>query len=243
MSAHLTVGQDGPGNPDAPSAQRLAPRDDGVYSQTAWPQDRDCGLVLGDRCAATFGFGPHRGWHGGLPAGRESHFQPIRSARADDVWHPNLELPGTDGVLFLGGTSDHVDVYLHRGPWTPPGRPERLDAPEWEVAPGPYQAAGRAAPFHTATVEELTAAIEGRRAHRSAGRDGRWALDMIMGIYESHRRGGARVELPLPHRDHPLERWLRSADRLPPKPAPRQRALRVAGGGAGAGESEGPRGA
>jgi hypothetical protein len=41
-----------------------------------------------------------------------------------------------------------------------------------------------------------------------------------MGVYESHRRGGARVPLPLQQRDHPLERWLADEGRpLPEKPA------------------------
>jgi predicted dehydrogenase len=229
VSAHLTVAQEGPGNPDAP--QRLATLDDVAYSQAAWPRDRDCGLVLGDRANATFGFGPRAGWHHGLTASLESYFQPIRSERTGESWHPNLELLGTDGILFLGGTSNHVDVYLHRGPWAPPGALERLDDPARDIAPGPYQERGRQAPYHTGMVEELVAAIEGGRAHRSSGRDGRWALEMIAGVYESHRRGGVRVELPLAHRDHPLERWLHDAGRpLPPKPEPRQKVLSASAG-------------
>jgi hypothetical protein len=37
------------------------------------------------------------------------------------------------------------------------------------------------------------------------------ALEMIMGVYESHRRGGARVDLPPAAREHPLVRWRREA--------------------------------
>jgi predicted dehydrogenase len=249
VSAHFTVGVEGsrPAKPEAP--QRLATIDDVVYSQTAWPRDRDCGLVLGDRCAATFGFGPREGWHRGLTAGMDSYFQPIRSATTGEPAQPNVELLGTDGVLFLGGTSGRVDVYLHRGPWAPPGKMERCDpprgtqslrsfefrgspgeAPAREIAPGPYAARGAQAPHHTAMVEELVAAVEERREHRSSGVDGRWALEMIMGTYESHRRGGARVSLPLTERDHPLERWLREEGRtLPPKPEAAVKALRSPG--------------
>jgi len=230
VSAHFTVGADGsrPAKPEA--AQRLGTLDDVVYSQTAWPRDRDCGLVLGDRCAATFGFGPREGWHRGLTAGLDSYFQPIRSATTGEPAQPNVELLGTDGVLFLGGTSSRVDVYLHRGPWGPPGKLERCEAPAREIAPGPYAARGAEAPHHTAMVEELVAAIEERREHRSSGVDGRWALEMIMGTYESHRRGGARVALPLEERDHPLERWLREEGRaLPPKSEAAVKALRSPG--------------
>ena len=225
VSAHLTVGEEGPGRPEA--AQRLATMEDIVYSQTAWPRDRDCGLVLGDRCAATFGFGPREGWHKGLTAGLDSYFQPIRSASTGEGSQPNVELHGTDGVLFLGGTSGAVEVFLHRGPWKPPGKLERFEAPAREIAPGPYAERGAEAPHHTAMVEELTAAIEEGREHRSSEVDGRWAQEMIMGTYESHRRGGARVALPLAERDHPLERWLREEGAaLPAKPVAAVKELR-----------------
>ena len=231
VSAHLTVGEEGsgPGRAAEPgAAQRLARLEDIVYSQTAWPRDRDCGLVLGDRCAATFGFGPREGWHQGVTAGLDSYFQPIRSASTGEGSQPNVELHGTDGVLFLGGTSGGVEVFLHRGPWKPPGRLERFAAPAREIAPGRYAERGAEAPHHTAMVEELTAAIEEGREHRSSGVDGRWALEMIMGTYESHRRGGARVGLPLAERDHPLERWLREEGAsLPVKP---EAAVKVLGG-------------
>ena len=190
VAAHLTVGagdagdRSGPGarGADAAAPQRLAGIEDVVYSQTAWPGDRDCGLVLGDRCAATFGFGPRDGWHAGLTASLDSYFQPIRSAATGEGWQPSVELLGTDGVLFLGGTSGHVDVLLHRGPWAPPGRLERIEVPARAIAPGPYAARGAGSPHHTAMAEELVAAVEEGREHRSSGADGRWALDMIMRV-------------------------------------------------------------
>jgi predicted dehydrogenase len=212
VAGHLTVG-------DAEGRQRLAGTGDICYSQAAWPKDRDCGLVLGDRCAATFGFGPRDGWHAGMTATLDSFFQPITTRATGERWHPNLELIGTDGVLFLHGTSSVVDLYLHRGPWAPPGKLERIGAPPREIAPGPYAEGGARSPYHTAMAEELAAAVTEGREHRSSGRDGRWALEMIMGVYVSHAAGGARVSLPLPHRDHPLQRWLDAEGRpLPPKP-------------------------
>jgi hypothetical protein len=32
-------------------------------------------------------------------------------------------------------------------------------------------------------------------------------LEMVMGIFESHRIGSARVALPLKSRDNPITRW------------------------------------
>jgi predicted dehydrogenase len=219
VSGHFTVG-------DAEGRQRLATIQDIMYSEAAW-KDRDCGLVIGDRCSATFGFGPREGWHKGMTATLESFFQ-LPDPKDDRRWGPNLELIGTGGILFLEGTSNHVGVILNRGPWAPPGHLEVIETPPRPIAPGPFAARGARAPHHTGMVEELVAAIEEGREHRSSGRDGRWALEMIMGIYESHRRDGARVTLPLPDRGHPLQTWIDQAGaRQPVKPASSVRNLKV----------------
>src|SRR6185437_10664065 len=91
-SGHFTIG-------DAEGRQRLATVQDIQYSEAAW-NDRDCGLVVGHRGGATFGFGPRAGWHDGLSATLESFFQLPREGKR---WGPNLELIGTGGILFLEG--------------------------------------------------------------------------------------------------------------------------------------------
>ena len=53
---------------------------------------------------------------------------------------------------------------------------------------------------------ELARAIEEVRTSYS-GLEGRTAFEMILGLYQSHRQGGARVELPLVDRRHPLVAW------------------------------------
>jgi predicted dehydrogenase len=50
-------------------------------------------------------------------------------------------------------------------------------------------------------------AIETDTEPPSSGEEGRWAFEMMMAIYQSHREGGRRVELPLADRRHPLEQW------------------------------------
>ena len=137
VAAHLTVAAAPGGDQRAP--QRLATLEDVVYSQTAWPTDRDCGLVLGDRCAATFGFGPREGWHRGLSATVDSFFQP-RTAASGGAWEPSVELLGTEGALFLGGTSSHVDVYLHRAPGRPRDAWSGSSRPRSPSPPGPTRA-------------------------------------------------------------------------------------------------------
>ncbi len=222
VSAHLTVGEGG----DHQGPQRLATVDDVMFSQEALPSDRDCGLVLGDRCNASFGFAPRGGWHNGMTVSLESFYQPRRTdGRA---WGPTTELIGTDGMLFLGGTSTHVDVHIHRGPWSAPGLMEPQGKPVSTAESVPLSTHAAMTPHHIAMVEELVAAMEEGREHRSSAYDGRWALEMIMGVYESHRREGARVALPLGRRDHPLERWLAETGRaVPPKPEPRVKALQA----------------
>jgi len=41
------------------------------------------------------------------------------------------------------------------------------------------------------------------REPRCTGRDGRWAMEMVLGIYASHL-SGRRLEFPLRERRHPL---------------------------------------
>ena len=111
-------------------------------------------------------------WHNGMTATLESFFQ-LPDPKDNRRWGPNLELIGTGGILFLVGTSNHVGLILHRGPWAPPGHLEVIETPPRPIAPGPFATRGAQAPHHTGMVEELVAAIEEGREHRSSGRDGR----------------------------------------------------------------------
>ena len=54
---------------------------------------------------------------------------------------------------------------------------------------------------------ELALAIEQGGQPPSSGMEGRTAFEMILGIYQSHRQGGQRVELPLADRRHTLVAW------------------------------------
>ena len=51
----------------------------------------------------------------------------------------------------------------------------------------------------------MAAIHEGREPLCSAA-DGRVTLEMIFGVFESHRLQGARVVMPLPDRTHPWSR-------------------------------------
>lgn len=60
-------------------------------------------------------------------------------------------------------------------------------------------------------VQDLFEAVAQDRKPATSAHDARWALEMILAVYES-QRSGSRVALPLKERIHPLER-LRQADR------------------------------
>ena len=108
VSAHLTDAA-----PEPDGCRRPSTVDDIMYSQTAWPADRDCGLVLGSRATAVFGFGP-ASLHNGLEASFVSYNQPPGRA-----WPDQIELIGIEGVLALR-TSGEPDLFIHRGPWGGP---------------------------------------------------------------------------------------------------------------------------
>ncbi len=83
------------------------------------------------------------------------------------------------------------EPYLHR--WR--GRAEPV---EWEPVPTQRDNATINA------VTDLVDCIENDRESISSGRQGRAALEMIMAVYESQRRGLARVDFPLEVRDNPF---------------------------------------
>ncbi len=110
--------------------------------------------------------------------------------RADQAFA--FKLIGTDGIIEIN----------------------RPDNPKLKVLSG-FRQRGWYAPdlpaihsnFHS-EIEELIEAVEGRTIHRGRAQNGRRALEIIMGIFESsHRR--AALEFPIAARDFVLERMIR----------------------------------
>ena len=74
----------------------------------------------------------------------------------------------------------------------------------WEkVAPPPGPAFDSRHSANVAMVHDLLEAIEKDREPVCNARDGRWAIEMVAGIYQS-QISGARVALPLRDRKSPL---------------------------------------
>jgi predicted dehydrogenase len=150
------------------------------------------GPSAGDRITATYGF----------PKGVVGRFDTYR-AKDGAGSRFGLSVYGSKGVIQLT-TGDLPDVWF-------------LDDPSW--FPGKSKAAwqavtsaglGKEEPLkataglgNTWIAKDLIEAIEKDRQPLGSMYEGRAALEMILGVYESHRLKGP-VELPLKNRKHPL---------------------------------------
>jgi predicted dehydrogenase len=115
-----------------------------------------------------------------------------------------LTLFGTKGVLQLATGSLPPVFFLDDPSWFP-GRSKAA----WQEVTS--AGLGKSEPLRDTSANlgnvliarDLIAAIEEDRQPLGSMYDGRAALEMILGVYESHRTGGP-VELPLKNRQHPL---------------------------------------
>jgi predicted dehydrogenase len=165
------------------------------------PDQRECGPLLGDRGVIQFGMDR------GVIAIAEFPQKPHLPRKSDAA---GLDLIGTTGQVLLRGFAP-CTVWRFRGSYLllqdghtyqrVPLPADEYDANGWP----PDARALRLRPF-AAMHQDLADAIRTGRPVASTGRDGRAALEMVFAAWESHRRQ-ARVTLPLPYRDHPLERW------------------------------------
>jgi predicted dehydrogenase len=178
-----------------------------VAASDVRPGDEAIGPVAGDGVFATYGFGD--GVHGTFESFVDDH--------GGGSEYFGLDLVGTGGVLSLRGGLEK-SVHLYPRPvvvpgahaWQPiPTEPLPLDGAErWlpEGAPRQLWCANRA------IVADLIRAAEEGREPVCSGADAAAALEMILAVHESHRRGG-RAQLPLERRTHP---WEAGSDPLAP---------------------------
>lgn len=154
--------------------------------EDARPGDEEIGPILGDQLEATYAF------ERGIMATFLSRRRQVRPGPRPG----GLEIYGTEGILV------QRDGYLLHYPhpsWTP-----ALADPAWEVVMEPSSPGFDVQ--NALLVRDLIAAIEEDREPISSGRDARWALEMILGVYAAHRHG--RTPLPLVDREHPLRDWV-----------------------------------
>ncbi len=111
-----------------------------------------------------------------------------------------IELQGTEGVIRL--------EYGANQWWLAVDRTDRLNEPdpriEWyRLLPQPYPDTPSVSSIQLA-IEELVDCIDTGGRPASTGEDGIASLEMVMGIYESQRRGNVPVSLPLSERSSQL---------------------------------------
>ncbi|MCB1092767.1 MAG: Gfo/Idh/MocA family oxidoreductase [Verrucomicrobiae bacterium] len=117
-----------------------------------------------------------------------------------------LQLIGTEGIIDARTDKEPAAQLLAGSPFRPGADPRAwvpitsagLGKPE-PIADIRLQVAG-----HVAPGRDLIAAIREDRQPLCGAEDGRITVEMILSVFESHRQGGARVEIPLKNRENPL---------------------------------------
>lgn len=139
----------------------------------------------------------------GVPA----FFDSVQSAGVKSTGF-GVQFIGTEGIIDLRTDAEPAAQILKGSPFRP-----TKEARAWT----PITSGGIGVPEPLANIKEvmehvtagrdLIAAIAEKRAPLCSANDARVTLEMVMGIFESHRVGGARVALPLKSRDNPITRW------------------------------------
>jgi predicted dehydrogenase len=146
------------------------------------------GLVAGNQVAAMFAF----------PGGVHGYFGSMAN---DQRGGPRfgVTLCGSRGILYMPLTSvPSAPPYLLRSPsWV-------SDQGGWERIPVEDESENDRHRANALMVEDLLQAIAQNREPACSARDGRWTIEMVLGVYRSQQSGG-RVPFPLPDRQHPLD--------------------------------------
>ena len=172
--------------------------DDIKDAQEINPKDQNDGLVLGERCFASFRF------KGGVHA--EADF--LAEAQGNDRGY-GIDLIGTEGRIAVR-ESVSTTMFIHRGQHHLPEQgweQIHIEEEDSDEEGQPRKNRGRLFLQHL-MIKDLIAAIEEDRDPVASGRGGVASMEMINLTWESHRCR-ERVYAPLTSRDHPLERWRR----------------------------------
>ncbi|QEG39258.1 Gfo/Idh/MocA family protein [Roseimaritima ulvae] len=120
--------------------------------------------------------------------------------------------------LRLIGSEGTIAIYADRNPlaYLSPGNPfAALDPPpRWLPItsggvdmPEPDPELIRRVAHHDAAAEDLVEAVRENREPLCNAEQGARTVEMICGVFESHRQGGKQVAFPLGRREHPLANW------------------------------------
>ena len=118
-----------------------------------------------------------------------------------------LQLIGTEGVIDLRMDETPLAHLLAGNPFRPV-KSARAWTPITSGGlgePDPIPDVARLVSSHELAARDLHAAIRERRAPLCSLQDARTLVELTMATFESHRRGGTRVELPFTGAGNPLE--------------------------------------
>ena len=155
----------------------------------------EIGMIAGDHVHAIYGFSK------GVTATFES-----RRNQKIDFGRFGLQILGSDGIMSVYEGSQQIRIYeapCWRPDLTAPIRDVTKEALDSLAANKNTINKDLQMIANTAIVRDVLKARDEGRESASNGRDGRWSLEMIHGVYESHL-SGTRVRLPLAKREHPL---------------------------------------
>ncbi len=176
--------------------------DDIKHTQEVHPNDRDAGLVLGERGHVSFRF------KNGIHADVQFIAQPQTNDNAYGI-----DIIGTEGRIAIR-ESVGTTMFIHKGQHQTPAEAwKSVHLPEEDIDEDGKQRdnGSRRLFLQRLMVRDLIEAIEEDRDPFASGRDGRDCLEMIHATWESQRQKG-RVYMPLTSREHPLERWKREEE-------------------------------
>lgn len=159
------------------------------------------GPVGGDNISALYGFAD----------GVRGQFESRRGLFDKGEVRMGITVVGSEATLSVRYDNDrHLRIRRSRRPLEEGGDFETIPTPPQADPPGAkplYNATGMGGYFarnNRQAALDLMAAITENREPLANGRDARWSLEMIHGVYTSHLERRA-IPLPLMNRQHPLE--------------------------------------
>ena len=167
---------------------RLAEPKDVMEAKEMSARDRDSGLTVGARANAQYEF--DNGVMG------EMRFTEYAKTNNHNY---GVDIFGSAGQIAVRTSGDLAESLWHL-PRPMDGRPSELGSWNRVDLPNPRN------PIETMYIE-YAEALEKGSDPPCDGVTGRWALEMIMAIFASHKEESRRVPMPLEERSHPLENW------------------------------------
>ncbi len=153
------------------------------------------GPLAGDNVAAMYE----------MPEGVMGYFNSVRGKGAGGESRFGLRIIGSTGQIDMG-TGHLPPMYFLPDPLWSPGRSGAKWVPITSAGPGkpePLKDQGLHG-GNILAVKDLIEAIEQDRQPECNVYEARWTVEMIAGVFESHRQNNGRVELPLKNRRNPL---------------------------------------